>query len=74
MTHSLYALCCGNLREAVRENLMIPLMLLLGVIYYIELWLRVLYRPALRLIPRKAAFWLGLLGFWLGYAFLRNRL
>ena len=73
MTHAVFALCRGDLPEALRENAVIPAAVLIAVLRYAELWASALGRKR-KLLPRKAWFWWGLLGLWLLYALLRNPL
>lgn len=71
LTHAVYALIRGNLWESLRQNAVLLFGVLLGIVWYIELWTRALGRPK-KLLPRKGAFWVGVLLFWLGYTVVRN--
>ncbi|MCQ2417347.1 MAG: DUF2752 domain-containing protein [Oscillospiraceae bacterium] len=71
LTHSVLAICRLQFAEAFRQNPIAPLGLLLALVYYLELWLKALHIQK-TLIPRKNAFWLGVLSALVGYAVLRN--
>ena len=71
MTHSVFAVCRLDFVAALHENVMIPASLLVLLLWYAELWCRVLGHPK-RILPRKAAFWWAMLAAWLVYAVLRN--
>lgn len=71
LTHSVFALCRLDLVEAARQNLIGPFGVLLALLYYAELWCRACGKPR-RIIPRKKAFWIGVLLFFIGYTILRN--
>ena len=71
MTHSVFALCRGDLAGAVRENAVIPACVLLALLWYAERWCKALGKRV-TLLPRKARFWITLLALWLLYALLRN--
>ena len=73
MTHSVFALTRLDIIEAARQNLMIPLAVLIGLVRYAELWTQALGKPK-RLLPRSRLFWAGVLAFWLLYTVLRNLL
>ena len=73
MTHSVFALARLDIPESARQNLMIPLAVLGGLLRYAELWTQVLGKPK-HLLPRSGAFWMGVLAFWLLYTVLRNLL
>lgn len=71
MTHAVYALCRLDVLESLRQNAVLMFGVLLGVLYYAELWTRALGTPK-RLIPRRGSFWIGVLVIWLAYTVLRN--
>ena len=71
MTHSVFALCRLDLAESLRQNALIPFGVLLALLYYAELWTRVLGRPK-KLIPRRGLFWVSVLIAVLIYTVLRN--
>ena len=71
MTHSVYALARLDLAAALRENAIIPVLLVVPLLRYAELWTAVLGRPR-RLMPHGGKFWLGVLLAVLAYSVLRN--
>ena len=71
MTHSVFALCGGDVIGAVRYHAFIPLALILGLMGYVELLCIVLGKPK-KMIPRSPVFWFTVLGIFLLYAVLRN--
>ena len=71
MTHAVFALTRLDLVTAARENLMIPLAVLFGLLWYLEQWYAALGKPH-RLFPHRGKFWIGVLLFWLLYTILRN--
>ncbi len=72
MTHAVYALCRLDFAEALRQNALLVFGILLLVLRYLETWCSVLEKPR-RLIPRRAAFWIVMGVFWVGYWILRNK-
>ena len=71
ITHSFYALCRLDFVTALRENAVPPFLLLLALLFYAELWLRVLGSPR-HLIPRRHRFVYAVLAVWAVYCILRN--
>lgn len=71
MTHSVFAVARLDLFTAIKENAIIPALVLIALLKYIELWTRVLGRPR-RLVPNTAKFWWGFLAAALIYAVVRN--
>lgn len=71
LTHAVFALCRGDVIGSLRENCVLMFGVLLGLLWYLERWTDALGRPK-RLIPRRAAFWYGVLTAWGIYAVLRN--
>ncbi|MBQ8921140.1 MAG: DUF2752 domain-containing protein [Oscillospiraceae bacterium] len=71
MTHSFYAVSRLDLITAMRENAVLPVLLLFAALYYAELWLRVLGRPR-RLISRRHGFVYAMLALWAVYCVARN--
>ncbi len=72
MTHAVYALCRLDFAEALRQNALLVFGILLLVLRYLEIWCSVLEKPR-QLIPRRAAFWIVMGVFWVGYWILRNK-
>lgn len=72
MTHAVYALCRLDFAEALRQNALLVFGILLLVLRYLEIWCSVLEKPR-HLIPRRAAFWIVMGVFWVGYLILRNK-
>lgn len=71
MTHAVFALCRGDIAESLRQNAVLMFGVVLGILWYIERWLRALSHPK-RLIPRNGKFWSCVLIVWLVYAVVRN--
>ncbi len=71
MTHSVFAICKGDVISAFRHHIFIPLAVVLGLIGYVELLCGVLGKPK-KIIPRSRVFWFTVLGIFLLYAVLRN--
>lgn len=71
MTHAVYALCRLDAAESLRQNAVLMFGVVLGVLYYTELWTRALGKPK-QIVPRRGIFWIGVLIFWLGYTIVRN--
>lgn len=70
-TRSVHALLQMDLPTALRNNLTIPFLLLLLVLFYAET-LAGLFGKRLRLIPRKGLFWGITLGAFIAYFLVRN--
>ncbi|MBR3679285.1 MAG: DUF2752 domain-containing protein [Oscillospiraceae bacterium] len=73
MTHAVLSLFRGDIVGAVRENLMVPVGVLLGILWYIGCWME-FFGSEKKIIPKTSKFWLGVLGIWLLYTVLRNLL
>lgn len=71
MTHSIFALCRLDFSEALRQNAIVPAALVLGLVFYVELWIKALGHSK-TLVPRKMPFWFSLLGCVLVYGIGRN--
>lgn len=71
MTHSVFALCRLDFAEAVRQNALVPFGVLIALLYYAELWTRVLGKPK-KLVPRRGIFWIGVILAAAVYTVLRN--
>ena len=70
-TRSLTALLHGHFLLALHENPGFPLLVLLGILLYVEKAAAVLGRQ-IRLIPRSRAFWITICSIHLIWAILRN--
>ena len=71
MTHSVFALTRLDLITALKENALMPALVLLGLLRYAELWCAVCGRPR-TIIPRRAWFWFSFGGACFLYVLLRN--
>ena len=71
MTHSVFALTRLDLITALKENALMPALVLLGLLRYAELWCAVCGRPR-TIIPRRAWFWFSFGGAFFLYVLLRN--
>lgn len=70
-TRSIRALLQGDLLLSLRCNPAVPLLILLGLLWYAEQLLAVFGRPK-KIIPRSRRFWVPLLGMLLAFYLLRN--
>ena len=71
MTHAVYALCRLDIAESLRQNAVLLFGVLIGVLYYAELWTRALGKPQ-KLVPRRGVFWVAVLIGWFVYTVIRN--
>ncbi|MCM1529284.1 MAG: DUF2752 domain-containing protein [Alistipes sp.] len=70
-TRSADALLHGNILLALRNNAVLPFLLLILLILYVELIFSVLGKPK-KLLPRKAWFWWTIGGIFAVYLVVRN--
>ncbi|MBP3380064.1 MAG: DUF2752 domain-containing protein [Ruminococcus sp.] len=70
-TRSAEALLHGNVLLALRNNAVLPFLMFVLLILYIELIFSVLGKPR-KILPRKAWFWWAIGGIWAVYLVLRN--
>ena len=70
-TRSIRALLQGDLLLSLRCNPAVPLLILLGLLWYAEQLLAVFGRPK-KIIPKSRRFWVPLLGMLLAFYLLRN--